>query len=72
MLCRSQHCWELLYLLAHHCQCGCNNFNLVGPTMLGAVAFVCACPNEQLVDWLDTVMRTDEGKGRCKGNTSER
>ena len=25
MHCRSQHCWELLHLFAHHCQRGCSN-----------------------------------------------
>ena len=41
--------------------------NMVSPTMLGVVAFVCTSLNEQLVDWLNTMMRIDEGKGRCKG-----
>ena len=40
---------------------------MVSPTMLGVVAFVCTSLNEQGVDWLNTMMRIDEGKGRCKG-----
>ena len=33
MHCRSQHCWELLHLFAHHCQ---NVHNIVGATMFGS------------------------------------
>ena len=40
MHCRSQHCWELLHLSAHHCQTHATTPNIVGATMLGVVAAV--------------------------------
>ena len=47
MHCRSQHCWELLHLFAHHCQHVRNNSQIVGATMLGVVASVCTQPNKE-------------------------
>ena len=47
MHCRSQHCWKLLHLFAHHCQHVRNNSQIVGATMLGVVASVCTQPNKE-------------------------